>query len=71
MFETLMRVASTVATVDGIFIQLVRLLTFTGEASIDAKMKLAELAGGLSELSSLIGNFYDKFYTDAENKLTQ
>lgn len=68
MFETLMRVASTVATVDGIFYSIGQTINLTGEASIDAKMKLAELAGGLSELSSLIGNFYDKFYTDVEKQ---
>ena len=68
MLETLIRVASTVATVDGIFHSIGQTMNLTGEASIDAKMKLADLAGGLSELSSLIGNFYDKFYTDAEKQ---
>jgi hypothetical protein len=31
-------------------------------------MDLAELAGGLQELSGLVGNFYDKFYTGAEKQ---
>ena len=70
-FETLTRVASTVATVDGIFHQIGQTFSTTGLEAVKAKMKLVDLAGGLEELSSLVGNFYDKFYSESEkNKQT-
>ena len=68
MLETLVRVSSTVATVDGIFDSIGQTMNVTGIAGIKAKMDLAELAGGLQELSGLVGNFYDKFYTGAEKQ---
>lgn len=66
--ETLIRVASTVATVDGIFNSIGQTMQLTGTSSIDAKFGLVELAGGLQELSGLLSNFYDKFYTEAEKE---
>ena len=66
--ETLVRVASTVATVDGIFDSIGQTIQLTGTSSIDAKMRMIELAGGLQELSGLTSNFYDKFYTEAEKE---
>ena len=66
--ETLIRVASTVATVDGIFAEVGTTFGTTGMDAIKAKMDLVELAGGIQELSSMVGNFFDKFYTEAEKK---
>jgi len=66
--ETLIRVASTVATVDGIFAEVGTTFGTTGMEAIKAKMDLVELAGGIQELSSMVGNFFDKFYTEAEKK---
>lgn len=66
--ETLIRVASTVATVDGIFAEVGTTFGTTGMESVKAKMDLVELAGGIQELSSMVGNFFDKFYTEAEKK---
>ncbi len=66
--ETLIRVASTVATVDGIFAEVGTTFGTTGMDAIKAKMDLVELAGGVQELSSMVGNFFDKFYTEAEKK---
>jgi hypothetical protein len=68
MLETLVRVSSTVATVDGIFDSIGQTMNVTGLEGIKAKMNLAELAGGLQELSGLVSNFYDKFYTEAEKQ---
>lgn len=67
-YETLIRVASTVATVDGIFAEVGTTFGTTGMEAIKAKMDLVELAGGIQELSSMVGNFFDKFYTEAEKK---
>ena len=64
--ETLIRVASTVATVDGIFKEIGQTFGVVGIEGVDAKMKLIELAGGLQELSNLVGEFYENFYTEAE-----
>lgn len=66
--ETLVRVASTVATVDGIFAEVGTTFGTTGMEAVKAKMDLVELAGGIQELSSMVGNFFDKFYTEAEKK---
>lgn len=66
--ETLVRVASTVATVDGIFDSIGQTMQLTGKSGIDAKLRMVELAGGLQELSGLTSNFYDKFYTEAEKE---
>jgi len=71
-FETLMRVASAIATVDGLFLNLgidvSDVFGSIGAASIDAKMQLIEFAGGLDKLASSLGAYYDKYYTDAEKQ---
>lgn len=64
--ETLVRVSSTVATVDGIFKEIGQTFNVVGIEGVDAKMKLVELAGGLQELSGLVKDFYENFYTEAE-----
>ena len=46
--------------------RLVRHSGVVGIEGVDAKMKLVELAGGLQELSSLVGEFYENFYSEAE-----
>jgi tape measure domain-containing protein len=71
-FETLMRVASNIATVDGLFLQLGIDVTdsfgLIAQHSIDAKMQLIEFAGGIEELGNKMSAYYDKFYTDAEKQ---
>lgn len=69
-FETLTRVASTVATVDGIFKTVGTTFGQVGLAGVEAKMHLIDLAGGLDNLSGLVSGFFEKFYTDAEQKAT-
>jgi len=64
--ETLIRVASTVATVDGIFNQIGQSIGGVGLEGAAAKLKLVDLAGGLQELSNLTQGFYDNFYTETE-----
>ncbi len=64
--ETLIRVSSTVATVDGIFDSIGQTMNVTGIAGVEAKMSLAELAGGLSDLSRKVNGFYENFYTEQE-----
>ena len=64
--ETLIRVASTVATVDGIFNQIGQSIGEVGLEGAAAKLKLVDLAGGLQELSNLTQGFYDNFYTETE-----
>ena len=64
--ETLIRVASTVATVDGIFNQIGQSIGVVGLEGAAAKLKLVDLAGGLQELSNLTQGFYDNFYTETE-----
>ena len=66
MLETLIRVSSTVATVDGIFNQIGQSIGGVGLEGAAAKLKLVELAGGLQELSNLTQGFYDNFYTESE-----
>lgn len=66
--ETLTRVATTVATVDGIFGQFGVTFDLTGIQAVDAKMKIAELAGGLEGLSSKIASFADHFMTESEKQ---
>jgi len=71
-FETLIRVASAIATVDGLFLNLgIDVSTAFDSISmsgVDAKMQLIEFAGGLDKLSSSLGAYYDKYYTDAEKQ---
>lgn len=69
-FETLTRVASTVATVDGIFKTVGTTFGQVGLDGVKAKMHLIDLAGGLENLSGLVSGFFEKFYTDAEQKAT-
>lgn len=66
--ETLIRVSSKVATVDGIFGQFGVTFDLTGIQAVDAKMKIAELAGGLEGLSSKIASFADHFMTESEKQ---
>lgn len=66
MLETLIRVSSTVATVDGIFNQIGQSIGGVGLEGAAAKLKLVDLAGGLQELSNLTQGFYDNFYTESE-----
>ena len=68
--ETLMRVTSAVATVDGIFKTVGTTFGQVGLAGVEAKMHLIDLAGGLNTLSGLVSGFFEKFYTDAEQKAT-
>lgn len=68
--ETLMRVTSAVATVDGIFKTVGTTFGQVGLAGVEAKMHLIDLAGGLDNLSGLVSGFFEKFYTDAEQKAT-
>lgn len=71
-FETLMRVASAIATVDGLFLSLgidvSNAFDSVSMSGVDAKMQLIEFAGGLDKLSSSLGAYYDKYYTDAEKQ---
>jgi len=71
-FETLIHVASAIATVDGLFLNLgIDVSTAFDSISmsgVDAKMQLIEFAGGLDKLSSSLGAYYDKYYTDAEKQ---
>lgn len=71
-FETLMRVASAIATVDGLFLNLgidvSNAFDSISMSGVDAKMQLIEFAGGLDKLSSSLGAYYDKYYTDAEKQ---
>ena len=66
--ETLIRVASTVATVDGIFETVGTTFGQLGIAGVEAKMHLIDLAGGLEGLSGLVSDFFGNFYTEAEQK---
>lgn len=66
MLETLIKVSSTVATVDGIFNQIGQSIGGVGLEGAAAKLKLVDLAGGLQELSNLTQGFYDNFYTETE-----
>jgi len=66
--ETLIRVASTVATVDGIFQNVGTTFGQLGLAGVEAKMHLIDLAGGLEGLSGLVSDFFGNFYTEAEQK---
>lgn len=67
-FETLVRVASSVATLDGILsaIGLPNAFKLTGMAAIEAKMQFIDLAGGLDSLQTKLGDYYDNFYSDSE-----
>lgn len=71
-FETMMRVASAIATVDGLFLNLgidvSNAFDSISMSGVDAKMQLIEFAGGLDKLSSSLGAYYDKYYTDAEKQ---
>lgn len=68
--ETLLRVSSTVATVDGIFKNIGTTFGQVGLDGIEAKMHLVDLAGGLEKLSGLVSDFFGNFYTEAEQKAT-
>lgn len=69
--ETLIRVASTVATVDGIFNELGSTFGLVGDGSYTAKLALVDLAGGLSELQSVASAFYEAFTTDKDKLSNQ
>lgn len=66
--ETLLRVSSAVATVDGIFETVGTTFGQLGIAGVEAKMHLIDLAGGLENLSGLVSDFFGNFYTEAEQK---
>lgn len=66
--ETLIRISSAVATVDGIFKDVGTTFGQVGINGVEAKMHLIELAGGLENLSGLVSDFYSNFYTEAEQK---
>lgn len=69
-FETLIRVASQIATVDGLFLSMgIDVSDSFGtiaSVAIDAKMQLIEFAGGIEEFGNKVSDYYDKYYTDAE-----
>lgn len=71
MFETLVRVASTVETVTGLFNQLGTSVEGLG---IDAQLALVEEFGGIEELNSAAQAYFETFYTreeQAQAKLAQ
>lgn len=62
-FETLVRVASTVETVTAALDQLG---TATAGLGIDAKVGLADQFDSLGDLTSAVGDYFNRFYTPAE-----
>lgn len=64
--ETLVRVAANYANLDSVLASIGKTFGATGLASIDARERLIELAGGIDELASKTAGFAQNFLTEAE-----
>lgn len=65
-FETLSRVATDYANVDSILSSVGLSFGSVGTASIAARERLIEMAGGIDSLSQMTSNYAKDFLTDAE-----
>lgn len=65
-FATLIRVATELDTVNGMFDMLGNTLFTLGISGVEASQSLIGLFGGLSELQSSFSEYYDTFYTQEE-----
>lgn len=65
-FETIIRLATELNTFNR-YADLIN-VTFstTGVEAVEASQAMADVAGGMEELSGAMGSFYDKFLTDTE-----
>lgn len=70
-FATLIRVATELDTVNGMFDMLGNTLFTLGISGVEASQSLIDLFGGLSEFQSSISEYYDKFYTEEEKVVKQ
>lgn len=67
-FETLTRVASNYANLDSILMAIGTTFGATGVASIAARERLIDLAGGIDKLADQAAGFADNFLTEAERQ---
>ena len=65
-FATLIRVATELDTVNGMFDMLGNTLFTLGISGVEASQSLIGLFGGLSEFQSSFSEYYDTFYTQEE-----
>jgi len=65
-FATLIRVATELDTVNGMFDMLGNTLFTLGISGVEASQSLIDLFGGLSEFQSSVSEYYDTFYTQEE-----
>lgn len=70
-FATLIRVATELDTVNGMFDMLGNTLFTLGISGVEASQSLIDLFGGLSEFQSSVSEYYDKFYTEEEKVVKQ
>jgi hypothetical protein len=66
LFETLNRLAKDYLTIDAALKSIGKTFGSVGTASIAAREKLIDLAGGLDQFVEQINFFYDHFLTDAQ-----
>lgn len=69
-FETLARVASNLSSVNQMFDTLGVTLYEASIAGAEGSIALAELFGGLENMSSVVGDYYESFYSEEERKAT-
>lgn len=69
--QTLARIAADYANVDSIFESMGKAFGTVGLASVAAREKLIDLAGGVDKLAEKTSFFVDKFFTDAEKAAPQ
>lgn len=69
-FETLARVASNLSSVNQMFDTLSVKLYDSSIAGAEMSIQLAELFGGLENMASVVGDYYESFYSEEERKAT-
>lgn len=67
--DTLIRLSSTLSTVNTIFENMGMTMYDISLTGADAAYELSQLFGGLGQFTSVMSNYYDKFYSDSEKQI--
>lgn len=67
--DTLIRLSSTLTTVNTIFENMGMTMYDISLTGADAAYELSQLFGGLGQFTSVMSNYYDKFYSDSEKQI--
>lgn len=67
--DTLIRLSATLSTVNTIFENMGMTMYDISLTGADAAYELSQLFGGLEQFTSVMSNYYDKFYSDSEKQI--